>query len=399
MNDGGFCLGGLLSLGGGRGLGRGLPFRLGRGWGRGLLPGLGGGQVLEGELLLLGSRFLRGLLLERLFPGGGLFRRRLFHRFLIGGLRRQFLQRGAGIQHPLNGLFGDRLLAAYPLELHRVVEHVQLDLHGLVRGGLQHGLLYVRNVLLLPLAPLHADAVLAGVGVRGEGGDRHGGHHAELVGHLLLVHPGGLNGFRHPAAPLLLKPLEVLLHLVVDGFLGVVEQGLVGLLFAGQLPGGIVAHAVLVDGLELDAVVNVVFRLVKVGDPFLSAKQAAPLFLFLLPVLGLLRLRLRGRLGGLLPQGNLHRAGGEGIEVRLGFLLGRRRFLGRRSGRSRRLGRLRGNGFLGLGLPVLRSLQGRLLRRFQLPLGPLFRQNIFQGEFLVVLCHGMKILLLRIDRF
>ena len=65
-------------------------------------------------------------------------------------------------------------------------------------------------------------------------------------------------------------------------------------------------------------------------------------------------------------------------------------------------GRLRGlplGGGLGpSGRPLLNVPPGGLLGGFQLPLGALLRQNIFQGKFLVVLCHRLKILLLRIDR-
>ena len=109
-----------------------------------------------------------------------------------------------------------------------------------------------------------------------------GGHHAELVGDLLLVHPGVVHSLRHPAAALLLQLLKILLHLVVNGLLRVVEQGLEAVLRQGELPGGpVVALAVLVDGLQLDAVVQVL-ALVKVRDLLLPAEQAALFLLFLL---------------------------------------------------------------------------------------------------------------------
>ena len=265
------------------------------------------------------------------------------------------------------------------------------------------------HVLLQAFAALHRDAVLAGVGVRRERGDRHGRHHAELVGHLLLVHTGGLHGLGHPAAALPLEPLEVLLHLAVDGLFRVVEQRLVGLLLAGQLPGGVVAHAVLVNGLELDAVVDVVLVLVEVGHALLPAEQPPALFLLLfLPGLG--------GLGFLL--GQLHRASGVFVQIRLGLLLLGRLWLGGplgllhlrgrlRPGRglgSRLLGNRLGRLLPGLGRPLGRLplgggtpgglgrcrtlpqvLLGGALGCLYLPLGPLFRQNIFQGKVLVIL--------------
>ncbi len=163
------------------------------------------------------------------------------------------------------------------MQLDGAVEDVQLYLHGLV--GAEQGLLQIGKLLALCLK-----AVLAGIGVGGIGGKGHRGHHAELLLHLLLVQSGALDGLGHPAAALLLKPLEVLLHLVVDG-LGVVEQDLIALLSQRRR---VAVHAVLVDGLQLYAVVDVLLALVKVWHLF-PAEQAPALLLFLFAPL-----RLRG---------------------------------------------------------------------------------------------------------
>ena len=222
-------------------------------------------------------RFLRGQFLHRGFLHG--FHRLLgkfFHRRLLHGnlfhLRLLRSHGGGGIQHPSDGLLGHGSLVADALELHRVVEHVELDLHGLLVGGVQHGLLNVSHILLDLLAALHADAMLLGVRIRRKRGHGHGSHHAKLIGDLLLIHTGGLNSLRHPAAALPLEPLEIGLHLLVDGLFGVVKEGLVGLLLAGQLSSGVISHAVLVDGLELDAIVHVVLVFVEVRHALFSAK-------------------------------------------------------------------------------------------------------------------------------
>ncbi len=189
-----------------------------------------------------------------------------------------FLRRLRGLpQDTLYGLLADRLAVLELLQLDGAVEDVQLYLHGLV--GAEQGLLQIGKLLALCLK-----AVLAGIGVGGIGGKGHRGHHAELLLHLLLVQSGALDGLGHPAAALLLKPLEVLLHLVVDG-LGVVEQDLIALLSQRRR---VAVHAVLVDGLQLYAVVDVLLALVKVGHLF-PAKQAPALLLFLFAPL-----RLRG---------------------------------------------------------------------------------------------------------
>ena len=244
----------------------------------------------------------------RCFPGFP-FRCSGLLRFLgIHGSRRR--------QHPVHGFFADGLSLLHPLELHRVVEHVELDLHGLVVGGFQHGLLDLGHVLLNPLVAFHADTVLAGIGVRGKRGDRHGGYHPEFVGNLLLVHAGSLHRLGHPAAALPLKPLEVGLHFVVDGLFGVVKESLVGLCLGGQFPRGIISHPVFVNGLELDAIIHVILVLVVIGGPFLPAKKP-PLFLFLLlflrvPLFGLLPGRLFLVLDRLHP-GQFQSAGGIGV--------------------------------------------------------------------------------------
>ncbi len=337
---------------------------------------------------------LRGLCRGGCFHRGGDLRRCLLGRELFHGL-----QGGVGLQHPVDGLIGNGGLLAHPLELHRVVEHVQLDLHGLVVGGFQHGLLQVGHLL----AALHANAVLAGVGVGCKGGHRHGGHHAELVGDLFLVHPGGLDRFRHPASAFLLQPLEVLFHLVVNGLFGVIKQGFIGFFLAGQLPCRVVTHAVLVDGLQLDAVIQVVLVLVKVGHPLFPAKQP-PALLFLLFFVLFPRSLFHHFPAVLLPQGEFHRARGIGVQVCLGLLPGLCRLLPLRlrlrllglggllalgsSGTGGRLAcRALGRPCPGLaGLPFLRKVfPGGLLGGFHFPFGPLFRQDILQGKFLVVL--------------
>ena len=244
----------------------------------------------------------------------------------------------------------------------------------------------IGHVLLQSLAALHADAVLLGVGVCGKGGDGHGGHHAELASNLLLVHAGGLHSLCHAAAALPLQPLEVLLHLLVDGLSGVVKQGLIGLFLAGQLPGRVIAHAVLVDGLELDAVVQVVLVLVVIGHPFFPAEQPPLFFLLFFLFFAPLALRVGGRV--LLLGRDLHRAGGKVVQV--GGLL-RLRGRGLLPGR----GRLPDGGLaaallrqgVGLGLLLGGSGTRRALGGLLLPLGPLFRQNILQGKILVILCH------------
>ena len=114
--------------------------------------------------------------------------------------------------------------------------------------------------------------MLLGVRIRRKRGHGHGSHHAKLVSDLLLIHTGGLNGLCHPAAALPLEPLEIGLHLLVDGLFGVVKEGLVGLLLAGQLSSGVISHAVLVDGLELDAIVHVVLVFVEVRHALFSGK-------------------------------------------------------------------------------------------------------------------------------
>ena len=406
LGHGPLCRGGLFH----RGLGDGF-FRC---------AGRPGGQVLKGKLLLrrLGIRRrggFPGLPFGLVQPDGllhsGLFLGREFlhrlgclrwgGRFHRGGdLRRGLLGRklfhgfqgGVGPQHPTDSLLGNGGLLAHPLELHCIVEHVQLDLHGLVVGGFQHGFLQAGHLLVA----LHANAVLAGVGVGCKGGHRHGGHHAELVGDLFLVHPGGLDRFRHPASAFLLQPLEVLFHLVVNGLFGVIKQGFIGFFLAGQLPCRVVALAVLVDGLQLDAVIQVVLVFVKVRHPLFPAKQP-PALLFLVLFTGSLFLHFPAVL---LPQGEFHRARGIGVQVGLGLLPGLCRLLPLRLGSlGLLLGRLRLLGLGGLacralggpcpglaGLPFLRKVfPGGLLGGFHLPFGPLFRQDILQGKFLVVL--------------
>ena len=102
----------------------------------------------------------------------------------------------------------------------------------------------------------------------------------------------------------------------------------------------------------------------------------------------------------LLPQGEFHRARGLGVQVGLGLLPGLCRLLPLRLGSlGLLLGRLRLLGLGGLacralggpcpglaGLPFLRKVfPGGLLGGFHFPFGPLFRQDILQGKFLVVL--------------
>ena len=227
------------------------------------------------------------------------------------------------------------------------------------------------------LPAVRVQAVLAGIGVGGVGRQGHRGHHAELLLHLLLVHPGALDGLGHPAAALLLKALEVLLHLVVDG-LGVVEQDLIALLAQGRR---VAVHAVLVDGLQLYAVVDVLLALVKVGH-LLPAEQPPALLLFLFaPLCFRLGLRL-GLLYHVLGARVLRHI----LRLRLVLLL----WLGLRLIVRKGLGLV--PGILFLLIPVLRILLlgGRLgSSLFGLALLALLLQYIFQCKSVITVSHGL----------
>ena len=275
-----------------------------------LLGGLGlirlGGFYIDGSLTRLPSG-RRGLLIDRrlgLIRLGGFYIDRPLVRLPSGRRsllvdRRLGLQRDGG-QNAVHGFFADRLAVPHLLQLNGAVEHIQLDLHGLA-GGLKHGLLQ----LVRSLAAFYLKAVLAGVRVGGKGRHRHGSRYPEFFRYLLLVQSGALNGLGYPAAALLLQKLKIFLHLVVNG-LGVIEQGLIALFPQRR---GVSVHAVLIQRLKLDAVIHVVFVLVKIRHLFPPIKQAPALFFLLFGFFPLFRFR---RL-------LLRRSGGEGLRR---FLIG-----------------------------------------------------------------------------
>ena len=265
-----------------------------------------GGFYIDGSLTRLPSG-RRGLLIDRRLGEtrlGGFYIDRPLVR-LPSGRRSLLVDRRLGLrrdggQNAVHGFFADRLAVPHLLQLNGAVEHIQLDLHGLA-GGLKHGLLQ----LVRSLAALYLKAVLAGVRVGGKGRHRHGSRYPEFFRYLLLVQSGALNGLGYPAAALLLQKLKIFLHLVVNG-LGVIEQGLIALFPQRR---GVSVYAVLIQRLKLDAVIHVVFVLVKIRHLFPPVKQAPALFFLLFGFFPLFRFR---RL-------LLRRSGGEGLRR---FLIG-----------------------------------------------------------------------------